>query len=153
MTAVAEQAAASQCLHAVHPTPRTPLRVLLSPDGKLKRLPILFGLDQSLHLLQQGVKAHAVGNHQRGILPAGGRDKVQALSLAVRQRLFHKHMLAILEQIHTDSMVQVVGQCDDSGIDVVQHLAIVRGHQTGSQFFGRGTRAIFNDVHSRGQSG
>ena len=127
VAAVAEKLAAAECLFTVHPAARLALRMLLGPDRKLEEVAVGFGLEQTLHLDDDRMKAHAVGDHQGTVDTLGGLDQVQAFGFRVGQRLLHQQMFAAAQQVDTDWMVEMVGYGEDGGVDVVEDLAVVGG--------------------------
>ena len=141
MAAVAEELAAAEGFFAVHPAARLALRMLLGPNGQLEEVAVGFGLEQTFHLDDDRVKAHAVGDHQGTVGLLGGLDQVQAFGFRVGQRLLHQQMFAAAQQVDADRMMEVVGHGEDGGVDVVEDLAIVGGDGVAAHQFGGGLRA------------
>ena len=136
MAAVAEELAAAERLFAVHPAARLALRVLLGPDRELEEVAVGPGLEQALHLNDDGVKPHAVGDHESAVGALGCFDQVEAFGFRVGQRFLHKQMFAAAQQVDANGMVEVVRHGEDGGVDVVEDLAVVgrdgfAAHQVG----------------------
>ena len=145
MAAVAEELAAAERLFAVHPAARLALRVLLGPDRKLEEVAVGSGLEQTLHLDDDGVKPHAVGDHQGAVGALGGLDQVETFGFRVGQRLFHQQVFAAAQQVDADGMVEMVRHGEDGGVDMVENLAVVgrdgfAAHQVGGRLGARQVR-------------
>ena len=141
VAAVAEELAAAERLFTVHPAARLALGMLFGPDGKLEEVAVGSGLEQALHLDDDRVKPHAVGDHQGAVGALGRLDQVQTFSFRVGQRLLHQQMFAAAQQVDADGMVKVVWNGEDGGVDMVEDLAIVGRDRVAAHQIGRRLRA------------
>jgi hypothetical protein len=85
------------------------------------------------------MESHAVGDHEHKIASPGFVDELQALSLTDRHGLFQQDMLARLQTLHGDGVMEMVRKNEQAGIDIIQDLLYV----------GRDA----NTVHNVGDSG
>ena len=141
VAAVAEELAAAQRLFAVHPATRFALGMLFGPDRKLEEVAVGSSLEQALHLDDDRMKPHAVGDHQGAVGALCRLDQVQTFCFRIGQRLLHQQMFAAAQQIDADGMVEVVGHGEDGSIDFVEDLAIVGRDRVAAHQIGRRLRA------------
>ena len=85
-------------------------RELLGPDGDLEDVAAGAVVDELLHPRHQGMKAHAVGDHENYVCCIGGPDQFETLDLGDGHRLFYEDVLAGTQKIHGHRMVLVVGK-------------------------------------------
>ena len=127
VTPVAEQLPAAQPLFARCPMVRGIARELLGPNRHLKHIAIRLGVQQGFQALYQGMKAHAIRDHQHFARFFRGFYQFLARHFVIGHGFFEQDVNARIEARLPHGKVQVMGQREQYRVNRSQNLAVIRG--------------------------